>query len=83
MTTMTAPVRDVLTRDEAAERASRVSNAAYRIALELTKGAPTYTGDVTLTFDATGAGDLFLDFKSGTISAFDVNGTEVSPSTNG
>src|SRR5262245_37546517 len=82
--TMTAtPARDVLTEDEAAHRASRVSNVAYDLAVEMTKGVPTYRGDVTIRFDLTGSGETFLDFRGKTIERLEVNGRELAPQWNG
>lgn len=72
-----APPRDVLTRDEAAERASRLGRIAYDIALELSADETTYRGDVRVTFTVRGAADLFIDFRGGTIEHLDVNGTRV------
>jgi len=72
-----APVRDVLTRDEAADRAARVGRIAYDIALDLTADATTYRGDVHLAFPVRGTEDLFLDFRGGAIERLEVNGTAV------
>src|SRR5262245_55529511 len=82
--TMTAtPARDVLTQDEAVQRASRVSNVGYDLVLEMTKGAPTYKGDVTIRFDLSGSGDTFLDFRGKQIERLEVNGREPAPRWNG
>ena len=70
-----APTRDVLTRDEAAGRAARVGAIAYDIALALTGEDTTYRGEARLAFAVRGAGDLFLDFRGGTIERLEVNGT--------
>ena len=75
--------RDVLTQVEAEARALRVTNAAYTFALELIKGAPTFRGDVTVTFDLSGSGDTFLDFRGKTISLLDLNGTTLTPDWTG
>lgn len=85
MTTPTiAPeVRDNLTQADAEARAGRVKSCAYEIALELTRGAGTYRGDVTLSFDAAGEGDLFLDFRGKEIELLEVNGRKVEPRWNG
>ena len=69
--------RDVLTRDEAATRAARVGPIAYEIALDLTAEATTYRGNVRIRFPVQGAGDLFLDFRGGTIEHLEVNGSTV------
>ncbi|MGD9934945.1 MAG: aminopeptidase N, partial [Dehalococcoidia bacterium] len=85
---MTAPTanptaRDILTEEEAKTRAARISNCSYRLDLAVTAGAPTYRGDVTITFDDAGSGDTFLCFRGKTIEQFEVNGTEVAPEWNG
>ncbi|MFQ5381701.1 MAG: M1 family aminopeptidase, partial [Dehalococcoidia bacterium] len=78
-----APPRDVLTRDEAEARAARVSNCSYEIDLDLTEGASSYRGDVTVAFDFTGTGDIFLDFRGRSIDLLEVNGTKVRPDWDG
>src|SRR5437868_5471792 len=83
MTITATPARDVLTQDEATQRASRVSNVAYDLTLEMTKGAPTYKGDVTIRFDLTGGGDTLLDFRGKQIERLEVNGRELAPQWNG
>ena len=71
--------RDVLLREEAVERAARVSNASYELQLELCEGRDTYTGRATITF-ALHPSDppLFLEF-SGTVRTLRVNGEDVEP----
>jgi aminopeptidase N len=83
MTTATTDVRDNLTQADAEARATRVRHCDYTIDLQLTRGAATYRGDVTLRFDATGQGDLFLDFRGKTIESLEVNGSKVEPRWNG
>ncbi|MCA9853238.1 MAG: hypothetical protein KC482_06520, partial [Dehalococcoidia bacterium] len=61
--TQTAAARDNLTRDEAVTRASRVSNCTYTLRLELGEKQATYSGDITITFDDSGTGDLQLDHR--------------------
>src|SRR5687768_9170312 len=82
-TTATAPAREVLTQEEAAARATRVSNTSYAITLDLVKGSPVYRGDVTATFTSDGEEDLFFDFRPKTIESLTINGQEVSAETNG
>ena len=72
-----APVRDVLTRDEAAARAERVGRIAYEVALELSAARTTYRGDARLAFPVRGRADLFLDFRGGAVERLEVNGTVV------
>lgn len=82
--TQPTPPRDVLTRAEAEARAARVRACAYTIALDLSARAPSYRGDATLTFDLSGEGDLFLDFRGRTIERLEVNGRQIpSPNWNG
>ena len=73
----TAPIRDVLTRDEAAGRAARVGRIAYEIDLELSADRTTYRGDARLAFGVRGTDDLFLDFRGGVVERLEVNGTVV------
>ena len=79
MAVVAPEIRDNLTQLDAEARAARVKSCAYEISLELTRGAETYLGDVTLTFDLAGDGDLFLDFRGKTIQSLEVNGTRVDP----
>jgi aminopeptidase N len=83
MTTETIPARDVLTQAEAEARAARVRNAEYDIALDLTRGAPTYRGETTVRFDLTSSGDTFLDFRGLRVETLEVNGTLLTPQWNG
>ena len=69
--------RDVLTQQEAEERAARISNVGYELRLDLTAGASTYRGDVTIRFERTGDGDVFLDQRGGGVELVEVNGTPV------
>lgn len=78
---MNAPApttRDVLTEEEAAERARRVSGVEYRIALDLRQKAETYRGDVTVTFRLADTAPVFLDFTGHRIEALEVNGSAIS-----
>ncbi len=78
---MTDPIltqeRDILTEDAATTRAERISNCRYELTLDLTKGAPTYRGGITLTFDQQGAGDLMLNFRGKHIDLLELNGEQV------
>ncbi len=73
------PGRDVLYRQEALERASRVHHVSYVLDLTLTEGRDTYEGRAVIEFrlDST-ATPLFLDF-SGTLESFQANGTVLAP----
>ena len=79
---MTEPIltqeRDILTEtDRPRPRAARVSNCRYELALDLTKGAPTYGGAVTITFDQNGTSDLMLNFRGKRIDLLELNGEAV------
>ena len=75
--------RDVLTEIEAMQRASRVSDAAYDIVLDLVAGNSTYRGDVTILCNTRGDGPLFLDFRGKTIERLEVNGRGREPDWTG
>jgi aminopeptidase N len=81
--TADAPARDVLTRDEAIERAARVSNAGYHVQLDLVAGRSTYRGETTLTFDIEGNSDISLGLRGRTIELLEINGRAVEPDWNG
>jgi aminopeptidase N len=83
MKTADTTARDILTQAEAEARALRISKTAYTFALELTRGAPDYQGDVTIQFDCTAGGDTFLDFRGREITLFEVNGQAVTPEWTG
>ena len=78
---MTEPIptqeRDILTETEAVARAARVSDCRYELALDLTKGAPTYGGAVTITFAQSGESDLMLNFRGKRIDVLELNGSAV------
>ena len=78
-----APARDVLTHEEALQRAARVSDVAYDVALDLVGGQPEYRGTLLLRFQAHGEGPLFLDFRGRTIERLEVNGQPIEPDWNG
>jgi aminopeptidase N len=82
---LTSPVaaRDVLTETEAQQRAARVSDASYEIALDLVAGKATYGGDVTIHFNTSGHGPLFLDFRGREIERLEVNGQHLEPDWTG
>ena len=71
--------RDVLSRDEAAARAGRVSGVDYTLELDLPAGGTCYRGDARLRFPVAGSGDLFLDFRGGEIERLEVNGRALRP----
>ncbi len=72
-------IRDVLSHEEARARAERVRRVAYDVALDLEAGSATYRGVARLRFAVDGEGDIFLDFRGGTIQRLEVNGSPVRP----
>ncbi|MGE3261337.1 MAG: aminopeptidase N [Bacteriovoracia bacterium] len=67
-----------LSQIEAAQRAKRVTQVRYDLAVQL-DSAPTYRGQETIFFNLTDAADdLRLDFFQGEIHSLLVNGKEVS-----
>jgi aminopeptidase N len=81
--TLTGQARDILTQQEAAERAARVREAQYDIRLDLVAGRSTYRGDTTIRFATRDEGPIFLDFRGKSIDRLEVNGDEASPDWNG
>ncbi len=76
---LSGPTRaDVLTWAEATARAGRVGRIASTLELDLLAGGSTYRGLARLRFPVTGEGDLFLDFRGGTVERLVVNGRELS-----
>ena len=69
---------DRLTRSEAAARAKAVSDVRYDLHLDLERGAKSFTGDVTISFQHHG-GDVFVEWLGGHIDRLELNGTEVEP----
>ncbi|MEA2676692.1 MAG: aminopeptidase [Chloroflexota bacterium] len=82
---LTSPLaaRDVLSEAEAQQRAARVSDPSYEIALDLVAGKATYGGDVTVRFNTSGEGALFLDFRGREIERLEVNGERLEPDWTG
>ncbi|MDZ7728515.1 MAG: aminopeptidase N [Dehalococcoidia bacterium] len=78
MTQQAAGPRDILTQDEAVDRAGRVTTASYRLNLNLHKGAPAYRGDIEIRFHQEGSGDLFLDFRGKRIDSLELNGERIA-----
>jgi len=68
---------NVLTEAEAQERAGRVSDVAYALSLSLSKGSPTYDGQLTVRFKlADPSAGTFLDCTSKSIDSLRVNGSD-------
>ena len=70
---------NVLTESEAQERAARVSDVGYTLSLSLSKGSPTYEGELTVHFslDDPSSG-TFLDCTSKSINSVSVNGSSIT-----
>ena len=67
---------NVLTEAEAQERAGRVSDVGYTLSLSLSKGSPTYDGQVTVRFNLADPSEgTFLDCTSKSIVSLAVNGS--------
>ncbi len=63
---LSGPVRDVLTREEAQGRESRVRDVHYDLAFDLAGGAPDYVGRATITFEVLpGDSPIWLDATGG------------------
>ena len=83
MTASAPSTRDVLTQDEAAARAARVSHVSYDVQLDLHADSERYQGAVSIRFQLTGEGDLELDARTGTIERIELNGDELKVSQQG
>ncbi len=69
---------NVLTEAEARERAGRISDVEYALALSLIKGSPTYKGTLRVRFNlADPRAGVFLDCTSRSIDSVAVNGAVV------
>jgi len=77
--------REMLTLEQARERARRVSDPRYAVELELDGSSPEFSGRVTSRFRlADGpASDLTLDFSGGTVRELVINGRVVDVDYNG
>ncbi|XYI00992.1 aminopeptidase N [Sorangium sp. So ce1128] len=73
------PGRDVLTQQEAEERAARIGSARYELSLDLSRGGSGYRGEAIAYFDVRGRGDTFIDFRGRRIERLEINGVEVEP----
>ena len=73
---------DRLTRAEAEERARAVSDVTYSLHLDLERGAKSFKGDITITFEHHG-GDTFIEWLGGHIEQMSVNGSAVEPDWDG
>ncbi|MFD1721921.1 aminopeptidase N [Amnibacterium endophyticum] len=66
-----------LTRVEAEERASVVSDLEYDVALDLTRGPETFGSTTTIRFAATPGADTFLDALTVEVESVRLNGREI------
>lgn len=66
-----------IARGMARGRARRVSGVTYGLRFDLRTGADAVQGSVALNFDATGSGDLVLDFGGEDLSDVTLNGSPV------
>jgi len=69
--------RDVLTQEEARQRAEQVARPEYTLHLDLHAKVERYRGDLTVTFEMAEAGSTFLDCTSARLETVEVNGTVV------
>ena len=77
--------REVLTLEQARERAERVSDVRYLILLDFVGSSPEFSGIVATRFAlrAGSTADLTLDFSGGTVRSIRVNDREVDVDYNG
>ncbi len=67
-----------ISRELASARAARLSDLHYALTFDVQPHAPTIPGEETLTFFDSGAGDLALDYRDGTVSSAQLNGQSIS-----
>ncbi|BDR54310.1 aminopeptidase N [Bombiscardovia apis] len=69
-----------LTRVEAEERASIISNPKYTVSLDLTRGAKTFASEVVVTFDAAKRNAAsYLDLIASRVESVELNGVALDP----
>ncbi|BDR53382.1 aminopeptidase N [Bombiscardovia nodaiensis] len=69
-----------LTRVEAQERASIVSNPKYTVSLDLTQGPKSFTSEAVISFDAAKRGaSTFLDLIGSRVDSVELNGVALDP----
>lgn len=68
-----APVSN-LTREEADTRAKLISNTRYTLSFNLENDATTYNASAEIRFTLSSPTSTFLDFKTGEIQSYSVNG---------
>ncbi len=80
------PADENLTRAECAERAAKISNVSYHVALDLSQvgepdPSPTFRSTTTVTFAADPGGSTWLDLIARSVVSIDLNGVAVDPAT--
>ncbi|MEX2504842.1 MAG: M1 family aminopeptidase, partial [Egicoccus sp.] len=73
-----AAVRENLTRDEARERAERISDVRTRVHLDLTTGAETFGSRSDLHFKLTTPGTAFVDCTARLVERIELDGQELA-----
>ncbi|AKV55005.1 Alanine aminopeptidase [Bifidobacterium actinocoloniiforme DSM 22766] len=69
-----------LTRVEAQERASIVSNPKYAVSLDLTQGPKSFISEAVISFDAAKRGaSTFLDLIGSRVDSVELNGVALDP----
>jgi aminopeptidase N len=74
---VSSPTNDDLTRDEARERAAKVANPVYEIALDLSGDGSTFRSETIVRFDAEAGAETFLDIDAAEIVSAELNGQPV------
>ena len=72
-----------LTKAEAQERCSVISNVSYAVALDFTGEGDTFRSDTVVLFDATPGSSTFVEAVAESIDAIELNGEALDPSTYG
>lgn len=70
-----------LTRVEAQQRASLISNISYAVHIDLTRGADTFGSVSEITFDAKAGESTFVDLVAPKVLSITFNGKELDPAT--
>jgi aminopeptidase N len=68
-----------LSEERSTERARRVSEVSYGLAMVMTSDSETYSGTLDLVFELDGADhDLTVDYAQGSVTSLQVNGEDVA-----
>ncbi|MFD0704764.1 aminopeptidase N [Alloscardovia venturai] len=70
-----------LTRVEAEERASIISNLKYAAHLDVTMGDTDFRSVTTIEFDAVAGKSTFIDLIANTVNSIEFNGEKLDPAT--